>query len=224
MDSLQLCNAMRCCMKSQSKTLQRGSKRKVFIEDDGGYSCIGAQPGRSQSGVQSGFCKLQKGFTDANWDIILKALKAGEEAFYQFATTNVIQHIKEARKIVNYKTMEPSPMNADNKKPATIYNGIGFGVNVFLRCHTDNDFTQSIVQVILDNHDYIEDDRIVCYFCFPRKGIAVALRPGDYILFNSTEPHAISSRCRSSDIIYSLSCYLKTSVVSLHDNTIPFKE
>ena len=92
----------------------------------------------------------------------------------------------------------------DNCKAARIFNGIGFGVNIFLRSHTDIDFIQSIVQVHTDSKLYKYDDRIVCYFCFPRIGIAVALRPGDYLLFlNATESHALSSRCHKSDNVYS---------------------
>ena len=44
--------------------------------------------------------------------------------------------------------------------------------------------------------------------------LAVALRSGDYLLFNAREPHCLSSRCREDDQIYSISCDLKTSVVS----------
>jgi len=75
----------------------------------------------------------------------------------------------------------------------------------------------SIVQVHIDN-SYQVDDRIVCYFAFPRIGIAVALRPGDFLLFNPQEPHSISSRCRAEDELFAVSYYLKTAVVGLNDN------
>ena len=91
-------------------------------------------------------------------------------------------------------------------------------MNVFLRCHVDNDFTLSIVQVHMDrNYEY--DDEIVCYFCFPRIGVAVALRHGDFLLFNPQEPHCISSRCNIEDQLYCISSYLKTRVVGLNDNS-----
>ena len=64
-------------------------------------------------------------------------------------------------------------------------------------------------------------DGIIAYFCFPRLGVAVPLRPGDILVFNPTEPHATSSRCNSENKVYCLSMYLKTAVVGLHDNTIP---
>ena len=101
------------------------------------------------------------------------------------------------------------------------FNGIDFGINVFLQCHTDLDFTLSIVQVNIDNIDYCADDKIICYFCLPRIGMAIALRHGDYLLVNAREPHCLSPRCHEDDQLYSISCYLKTSVVGLNNNSIP---
>jgi hypothetical protein len=140
---------------------------------------------------------------------------------------NVIQQVFEAKNLIQFKTMESSEGRfgvEDNSKSSRIFNGIGFGVNIFLRSHTDMEFTQSIVQVHTDNPLYRSDDPVICYFCFPIIGMAVALRPGDYLLFNATEPHALSSCCLHSDDVYSLSCYLKTSIVGLNDNTIPFNQ
>jgi hypothetical protein len=88
-------------------------------------------------------------------------------------------------------------------------------------CHTDLDFTLSIVQVNIDNIDYCADDKIICYFCLPRIGMAIALRHGDYLLVNAREPHCLSPRCHEDDQLYSISCYLKTSVVGLNNNSIP---
>ena len=68
----------------------------------------------------------------------------------------------------------------------------------------------SIVQAHIDNHDYQVNDRILCYFAFPRIGTAVALQPGDFLLVNPQELHSISSRCESGDKIFCISSYLKT--------------
>ncbi len=132
--------------------------------------------------------------------------------------TDIIRHISYARSRVNFNTMVPSP-SLSHKKTARYYNGLGFGINVYLRSHIDRDFTMSIVQAHIDNHTYQVDDKILCYFAFPRIGIAVALRPGDFLLFNPQEPHSISSRCRKEDEIFCISCYLKTAVVGLNDNS-----
>jgi hypothetical protein len=79
----------------------------------------------------------------------------------------------------------------------------------------------SIVQAHINNQDYQVDDRILCYFAFPRIGTAVALWPGDILLFNPQELHSISSHCKSGDKIFCISSYLKTGVVSLNDNSNP---
>ena len=136
--------------------------------------------------------------------------------FDMYSPSNVIRHIVEARKCVPFVTMEPSP-SSSSMRCAQYYNGVGFGVNVYLRCHVDDDFTMSMVQVHMDQL-YQMNDPIVCYFCFPRIGVCVALRPGDFLLFNPQEPHCISSRCNEEDQLYFISSYLKTSVVGLNDN------
>jgi hypothetical protein len=67
-----------------------------------------------------------------------------------FGSTDMIRHIIEAKKHVPYLTMAPSPSSSSTPHSARYYNGAGFGVNVFLHCHVDNDFTMSIVQMHMD--------------------------------------------------------------------------
>jgi hypothetical protein len=227
---------MRTCALTQRQSLSRGKKRCVFTEDGNKYCCIGAQPGRAERGVQSGLYRLNHGLSSKDWDLMHKVLKRAEYAFDRFMDTNVIQHISCARSRVNYKTMGPSP-SSSNKKHARYYNGLGFGINVYLRSHIDADFTMSIVQAHIDNHHYVINDKVICYFAFPRIetavalvicyfafpriATAVALWPGDFLLFNPQEPHSISSRCRREDEIFIISSYLKMAVVGLNDNSNP---
>ncbi len=131
---------------------------------------------------------------------------------------DIIRHISCARSRVKFKTIDPSP-SSTHKKSARYYNGLGFGINVNLRSHINWDFTMPIVHI--NNHDYQVNDRILCYFAFPRIGTAVALRPGDFQLFNPQEPHSISSHCKSGDKIFCISSYLKTGVVGLNDKSNP---
>ena len=213
-----VCAAMRSCAQTQPHSLSRGKGNHVFTDDNNKYYCVGAQPGRAERGVLSGLYKLKHGFMDHHWDCIHNTVKRAEHAFDMFMDTDIIRHIVNAKRRVQFRTMEASPSSV-HATSARYYNGVGFGVNVFLRCHTDKDFTMSIVQVHLDNVMYHNEDRIVCYFTFPRLGIAVALRPGDILMFNPQEPHCISSRCNEEDEIYCISCYLKTQVVGLNDNS-----
>jgi hypothetical protein len=144
---------------------------------------------------------LKNGFPSNKWDSIHKLLKRMEYAFDRFMDTDIIQHISCARSRVNFKAMEPST-SSSYQKTARYYNSLGFGINVYLRSHIDQDFTMSIVQAHTNNRDYQVDDKILCYFVFPRIGMAVALWPGDFLLFNPQEPHSISSHCRSEDEIF----------------------
>ena len=219
-DGRSLCSAMRTCALTQRQTLTRGKKSCVFTDDGNKYCCIGAQPGRAERGVQSGLYRLKNGLPSKEWDLLHKVLKRAEYAFDGYMDTEVIRHITSARSRVHFQTMVPSP-SSSSKKDARYYNGLGFGINVYLRSHIDADFTMSIVQAHIDNHDYANDDKIICYFAFPRIGVAVALRPGDFLLFNPREPHSISSRCNREDDVYIVSSYLKTAVVGLHDNSDP---
>ena len=67
----------------------------------------------------------------------------------------------------------------------------------------------------------------VCnYFTFAEQGIAVALRPGDMLIFNPLYHHCLSS-CTSlyeADDVFCLSLYLKTVVVGKNNNSLPLTE
>ena len=60
--------------------------------------------------------------------------------------------------------------------------------------------------------------------CFPRLGIAVALKPGNFLLINALEYHCLSSRCQSDVDIYCVSSYLKTAIVGGNDTTRQLSE
>jgi hypothetical protein len=209
---------MRSCTSTQQQSLARGTQNHVFTENGNKYCCIGAQPVRAKRGVLSGLYRLKNGFPSNEWDSIHKLLKCVEYAFDRFMDTDIIQNISCAMSRVNFKTMEPST-SSSYQKSARYHNGLGFGINVYLRSHIDQDFTMSIVQAHTNNCDYPVNNKILCYFAFPRIGMAVALWPGDFLLFNPQEPHSISSRCRSEDEIFCISSYLKTGIVGLNDNS-----
>jgi hypothetical protein len=80
----------------------------------------------------------------------------------------------------------------------------------------------SMAQIHLKRKDvYKIDDNVVVYFCFPTLGVAVPLRPGDFLLFNALIPHCVSSRCRQDNDIFSIAIYLKTSGVGMNNNLLP---
>ena len=92
---------------------------------------------------------------------------------------------------------------------------------MFLRAHVDDDYTYSVIQVHVDNTEYAVENEVVCYFCFPCLGVAVPLRPGDFLLVNALEYHCLSSRCKDHYNLFCLSSYLKTAVVGGNNNSFP---
>jgi len=85
-----------------------------------------------------------------------------------------------------------------------------------MEMHTDQDFFVGIASVLGEKgfrkHDAGGAD-ILQYFCFPDEGIAVGLRNGDLLLFNSTIRHCISSRATKEENVLCTSMYLKTALV-----------
>ena len=61
--------------------------------------------------------------------------------------------------------------------PLKIFGGVAFGYQVHNAIHTDDNFSRSVVTVHVDNLQYQFGNQVVEYFCFPRLGIAAALRP-----------------------------------------------
>ena len=146
-DSRDLCNAIRCCVKAQRKSVKCGSKLEVFAHTaTNEYMCVGTQACQAEKGLNCGYHRIKKGFTNEHWDILFKTLKKGEHAFDAYSPTDVICHVHEAKKLKGYQTMKSSP-TSESIKESCRFNGIVFGINVFLCCHRDLDFTLSIVQV-----------------------------------------------------------------------------
>ena len=81
--------------------------------------------------------------------------------------------------------------SSENASPMKSYGGLAFGCNIFLRCHTGTDFTMSMAQIHIKGKDKYEvDDDVVVYFCFPTLGVAIHLRPGNFLLI-MPRPHIV---------------------------------
>ena len=156
------------------------------------------------------------GIDTIHWKRVMKMVKRAEFLFESFAGSEVLDHIQRSKEVVPFKTMHAPHCHQAHAK---YFGAIAFGCNVFLRCHDDDDFTISMAHVLLAGKEqYNLDDEVVIYFCFPTLGVAVPMRPGNYLLFNSRIPHCISSRCRHADKIMCISMFLKTAVVGMNEN------
>ena len=95
-----------------------------------------------------------------------------ENALSSFVDTKSLRQLNAAKQMLKYKTMATSSCHL---RPNSIFGGLAFGINVHLSCHTDHDFTLSLVYVHLRGYRYKLIDGIIVYFCFPRLGVAVPL-------------------------------------------------
>ncbi len=85
-----ICKAMYLCALSQRQSLSRGKANHVFTEGSNKYCCVGTQPGRAQTDIQSGLYRVDQGFPCREWDNIHKVLKHAEHAFDKFMNTDII--------------------------------------------------------------------------------------------------------------------------------------
>ena len=211
--------ALQACENLRSP-LCRSNKKRVFSDFGMApkYACVGPQVSRNSPKVHDHPSFMEK-LPIHHWQSLLWLMRRAKESFKTIADHQVISHIHHAKNAVPFKTFTTSNPQSTSSK---FFGGIAFGTNVFLRCHTDQDFTMSISQVFLKGKaSYQLNDDVIVYFCFPTLGIAVPLCPGDYLLFNPLIPHCISSRCRHEDQIMCVSMYLKTAIVGLNDNSLP---
>lgn len=218
------------CLKLRSTALSRGDAKRVFTDYGTRvtYACVGPQASRNSKTVLT-HPPYMDALPEAHWRSLVWMTKRAERSFRMLASHSVLSHVHHAKRLVPFKTFA-SPNTSPNDDAhcnfnAQFFGGIAFGSNVFLRCHTDADFTFSIIQVLLVGaSQYQVGDEVVVYFCFPTIGVAVPLRPGDYLLFNARIPHCISSRCKFGDEILCTSTYLKTAIVGMNNNDLPLTD
>lgn len=217
----EILGALEECEKLKKTSVRRSDNKRIFTDYGMSvmYTCAGVQASRNSPEVLDCNPFLEQ-LPQCHWTVLMKLMRHAEYCYESYADNDVISHMFHAKQVVPFKTMSmPGSCQTSMLK---YYGALAFGCNVFLRCHTDADFTMSMAQIYLKNKaSYELDDDVVVYFCFPTLGVAVPLRPGDYLLFNALIPHCVSSRCRQDDNIYCISMYLKTSVVGMNNNQLP---
>ena len=212
--------ALEECEKLKKTSVTRSDGKRIFGDYGKSvmYTCVGVQVSRNSPEVLN-FNAVMEKLPECHWHVLMKLMRHAEYCFEAIADNEVISHLYHAKQVVPFKTMT-MPFSS-HKSALKYYGGLAFGCNVFLRCHTDNDYTMSMAQIHLKGKDkYKIEDDVVVYFCFPTLGVAVPLRPGDFLLFDALIPHCVSSRCRQAEEILSIAMYLKTSVVGMNNNQL----
>jgi hypothetical protein len=153
-------------------------------------------------------------------------MKKCEELAKGYLPSDALRGIEKARLIGNWHKIQTGA------SPPNIWSSLAIALNYYLNVHTDQDFFYSLLimasaHALQEHIDRYSMEAKVCnYFTFPEQGIAVALRPGDMLLFNPLYQHCLSSRTSfyENKDVFSLSLYLKTAVVGKNDNTLPLTD
>jgi hypothetical protein len=109
-----------------------------------------------------------------------------------------------------------------------IYSASSTSKNYISAAHTDPDFFFSTLTLRCainqsDDWNSFHHSPPAHHFIFPTIGAAVALRPGDHLIFNPSYHHCCSMKLRaySSMDVYVSTLYLKTAVVGGNNNSLP---
>jgi len=221
---MQIYQALVACENLSRRTpLVRGESRRIYGDANSGgtpfANCVGVLASRRGGVLERKMCFND--LPDNDWNVLMKMTRRAECALESFADTSVLHQLTAAKQVVPFKTMSAPHSNECVK----YFGALAFGRNVFLRCHTDEDFTMSVAQIYLKgSNQYHIHDKVVAFFCFPTRGVAIPMRPGDFLLFDTSLPHCVSSRCHNCDDIMIISFYLKSMVVGMNDNNIPLTQ
>jgi hypothetical protein len=205
----------------ESKTTaeKRGNKRIPVAEDDGKYTTVGLKPNRGCKGITNSWPKKLRKKTRQQ---ICKLMTQCEEVGKGYVASNEMRGLRMAQLLGEWPEIE-------GVASQPIWGSLACGRNYYLNSHMDEDFFYSLTTIasecgLRQDIDRYNMDAEVCnYFTFAEQGIAVALRPGDMLLFNPRYQHCLSSRTsfyKHKDV-FCLSLYLKTAVVGGNDNSLP---
>jgi hypothetical protein len=128
------------------------------------------------------------------------------------------------------KTMAKKTHGAgEAKKSTSIFAAIANAQDYFSQAHCDDDFFYSLLTINVptlvpkSKSVYAMDAHVAHHFVFPEFGVAVAMRPGDLLLFNAQCYHCLSHKEDAYDgqPVHSTSFYLKTNIIGKNDNSLP---
>ena len=139
-------------------------------------------------------------------------MKAYKKAHAGYVQTSELVRINSGQQAVKFPRLTGC-QSSDEPATCLHFGALSFGIDVHLSAHTDADFGLSVATVHLQNRQYILHDDIIVYFCFPRIRCAVPMRPGDLLIFNAREPHAVSSRSKISDDFFVSLCISKQQLL-----------
>ena len=127
-----------------------------------------------RSGGVSAMSKSARDMDPNQYDVLFGYARGLEEVTRNNSEYDVIFRIEEATNKVGFVTMRSS----SDDVAADWTTALAAGKNIHVSAHKDRDFFESVVTAHQVDAGYNDNDRVIVYFCFPRLGQAVPLRPG----------------------------------------------
>jgi hypothetical protein len=215
--------SMSALNKAKGFTEKRGNKRITATEGkNSNYVTVGLKPNRGSHGILDSWPHK---LSAKDKKQILKFMNQCQEVANGYIKSKELRGIKIAKLILKWRSIKGCG-------PGSIWPSFSQALNTYLSAHTDDDFFYSLMttacsHALRDDIDqYKLHAEVSNYFVFPEQGIAVALRPGDMLIFNPKYHHCLSSRtcAYQNKDVYSMSLYLKSAVVGKNDNSIPLND
>jgi hypothetical protein len=183
---------------------------------------LGLKPNRGGGGIIDSWPNMTKRGDKFQ---VMKIMNACQEVANGYIKSEELRGIQVSKSILQWSEMHGGA-------PEAVLPSFSVALNTCLSLHTDEDFFYSVLttastKALKENIDqYKMDADVSNYFVFAEQGIAVALRPGDVLVFNPRYHHCSSSRASAyeSEDVFSLSLYLKTAIVGKNDNSIPLND
>lgn len=190
---MELFDALVVCKSMSRTSIKRGESRRIFGDGpDGGspmYSSIGVQVSRFGGVITNSPCFSS--LANCHWCTIVSMTRRAEAAFESFADTSALHQLTAATQVVDFKTLS----TPDGRHSVKYFGAIAFGRNVFLRCHTDHDFTFSITQIFLMGSDrYSPCDQLLHTSAFPPRGLRCGQATLSYLMrhFPTVSRHVVT--------------------------------
>ena len=157
-----------------------------------------------------------------NWNVVHKRMKYLEDRSRAFLPYDLLYGFGKAKGLLGIKGMGGINTSNNEKRSETqIWPSMALAKNYFAYSHIDPDFFISLNTCLLDSNDEEHKDKVVSYFCFPAHGIAVAMRDGDLLLFNSLVYHCCGSKVMwASELdVHQYAYYIKANDAGGNDNS-----
>ena len=205
----------------------RGKERLVLFDKTkcsngsvkDGYACLGPKVQRGGTGVSS--YSYHADHAPREYNTLHNLAARLEHTTLKYIPSNDLHDIGHAHKALKWPRFRAV---GDKSKECQMYAGFNVSSGSYHNMHLDDDFVGYTTIVLFDPvYQKDDDNTVVKYFCFPRLGIAMGLRVGDVMIFNSREYHCSSSASVERQI-FSFGGYVKTAHVGGNDNSIPLTD